>query len=775
MGGFVGKDREAVASSSGMEAESDDGAPTATVLRRDIAALKKTSLWDPNLPQDAIRSIDAAYDGDLEKKAAVEHALLEEDSPYPEVRAAVRNYDEDVPANTPRAWIIGMLWCTIGSAVNMLFSLRNPSIYLTPVVTLLLSYPFGLAWQYAMPSRKFKTFGYTWSLNGGPFNMKEHTLIVIMANASFGGSTAYSTDVLLAQEVYYGQKFGWAYQLLLTITCQMLGLGLAGLTRKWLVEPAAMIWPSNLIITTMFETIHTRKTPDALGSHSRGIWKMGRYRWFLIAMGGIFVWEWFPLWIAPFLGAFTFVCWAAPNNVVVNQLFGGQTGLALLPITFDWSIITAFVLSPLFDPQRYSEYSPLFLSTTFALAYGLSFATIIAVVVHTGLFNGQEIWAKWKAARGEGADIHQRMMMKYREAPSWWYASSFVVMFALGLVTCLVWETHLTWWAFIVALLISLFFYLPIGIIQASTNVQIGLNTHLTWWAFIVALLISLFFYLPIGIIQASTNVQIGLNVLTEFIIGYMQPGRPLAMMMFKMYGYITCYQGLYFTQDIKLAHYMKVPQRTTFWAQFIATLWSCIVQIAVYNWALGSIDGVCEPHQANNYTCPNAGVFFTASIIWGAIGPQRIFGTDGVYHPLSYFFLLGLGAPIVLYLLARRFPTSNLRYVNTPIIFGGTAYIPPATPMTYATWGITGFLFNKVIKDRHRAWWTEYNFITSAALDSGTIICILLIFFALQLPNKVSSPEWWGGWGGGFQNNGDWNAVVQKVANGTFGPRSWK
>ncbi len=118
------------------------------MIQRDIKALKRTARWDPNLPQDAIQSIDAAEDGDLEKKAAVEHHLLEEDSPYPEVRAAVRNYDEDMPANTPRAWIIGMLWCTIGSAVNMLFSLRNPSIYLTPVVTLLLSYPFGLAWNY---------------------------------------------------------------------------------------------------------------------------------------------------------------------------------------------------------------------------------------------------------------------------------------------------------------------------------------------------------------------------------------------------------------------------------------------------------------------------------------------------------------------------------------------------------------------------------------------------------------------------------------------------
>jgi hypothetical protein len=53
---------------------------------------------------------------------------------------------------------------------------------------------------------------------------------------------------------------------------------------------------------------------------------------------------------------------------------------------------------------------------------------------------------------------------------------SFAVFLALGFVTCLVWETHLTWWAFIIAILISVFFYLPIGIVQATTNVQLGLN-----------------------------------------------------------------------------------------------------------------------------------------------------------------------------------------------------------------------------------------------------------------------------------------------------------
>jgi OPT oligopeptide transporter protein len=45
--------------------------------------------------------------------------------------------------------------------------------------------------------------------------------------------------------------------------------------------------------------------------------------------------------------------------------------------------------------------------------------------------------------------------------------------------------------------------------------------------------------------IQAITNHQVGLNVITELIIGYALPGRPVAMMMFKTWGFITMAQGM--------------------------------------------------------------------------------------------------------------------------------------------------------------------------------------------------------------------------------------
>jgi OPT oligopeptide transporter protein len=46
------------------------------------------------------------------------------------------------------------------------------------------------------------------------------------------------------------------------------------------------------------------------------------------------------------LSIFSFVCWAAPNNTVVNQLFGVRSGLGMSMLTFDWSQIT-WIGSPL--------------------------------------------------------------------------------------------------------------------------------------------------------------------------------------------------------------------------------------------------------------------------------------------------------------------------------------------------------------------------------------------------------------------------------------------
>jgi OPT family oligopeptide transporter len=123
-------------------------------------------------------------------------------------------------------------------------------------------------------------------------------------------------------------------------------------------------------------------------------------------------------------------------------------------------------------------------------------------------------------------------------------------------------------------------------------------------------------YVVPIGMILAITNSQIGLNVITELIIGYALPGRPIAMMMFKTWGYITMVQALQFTGDFKLGHYMKIPHRPMFVCQVVGTIIAGTVQLGVQAWMFSNVQDICTPTQPNGFICPSTTVFGTASII---------------------------------------------------------------------------------------------------------------------------------------------------------------
>lgn len=716
---------------------------------------------------------------------------VEDDSPYAEVRASVPSSDDaDLPQNTIRMWVLGMILSTIGSALNLLFSLHSPQIILTNLVTSLLAWPIGMAWARFIPN--IKIFGTP--LNPGPFNIKEHTIIVIMANVSFGGGAAYATDILLSQNKFYEQDFGWGFDLLAIWSTQCIGFALGGLARRVLVYPASMIWPQNLVTVTFLTNLHVNSNHVADG------WKISRLYFFALIGICSFLWYWFPNYIFQALSWFAFPTWIAPKNVIVNQVFGASTGLGLIPITFDWNQISGYIGSPLIPPasviatillsmvtifwiivpaihysntwyaqylpisssgsydrygsnynvsriinkdtlsfneKSYKNYSPLFLSTTFAISYGLSFAAMFATLVHTVLFHGKDIMRQLK--QKEKPDVHMRLMRQnYKDVPEWWFLIVFLVFFGISIVTIRCW------------------------------------NTEMPVYALIVALLIAVLFLLPVGVIFALTNIAVGLNVVTEFIIGYMVPGKPLAMMFFKTYGYITNSQAITFVQDMKLGHYMKVAPRLLFAAQFIASIWGSLVQVAVLRWSYGNIPNLCEADQANNYTCPNGKVFFNASIIWGVIGPERQFSQGQIYYGLLFFFIIGALLPLMNWLILKKWPNSPIRWLNWPVFFSGTGHIPPATPYNYSAYCAVGLTFGYWIKRRWFHWWSKYNYSLSAGLDIGMAWSSVIIFLTISL-TKTSAPNWWGN--NVIETTMDMTstAIRQPLAEGEwFGPSSW-
>ncbi|KAI7158283.1 OPT family small oligopeptide transporter [Hortaea werneckii] len=764
----------------------------------DALSLQRSYQDDPNLPTEYIKTLNEAI-----KTGNAEGALEEEDrltrgSPYEAVRAAVSETDGEEVANTIRAWILGFIFVTAAAGINMFLSMRSPAITIPTVVILLLVYPVGCLWAKVMPTRKFNTFGVAWTLNTGPFTTKEHTVITLMANVTAG--YAYSTDALLALKAkpLYNLDMGWGFQILFTLSSQVIGIALAGVFRRFLVWPAALIWPANFSITTLLYALHDKSKSDPAKTNG---WQISRYRFFVYVASGSFVYYWFPGVIWQGLSVFSFVTWIKPNNATLNQLFGGFTGLSLIPLTFDWTYVTAYLQDPLlsptfshlntliglgifvilttigisytgalysaylpintsttfdntqsqydvskilgpsfsFDLAKYKKYSPMFLAPTFALNYGLSFAALIASILHTIVYHRSELWARFRLARKqEPNDVHMRLMSKYREAPDWWYAALFVLGTAFGLATVL------------------------------------GYSSQLPWWAYFVSLFVALVFIIPCCMILGITNIMLSLNVISPYLAGFMIPGKPIGVMIFKVYSTIVLGQAQTYSQDLKLAHYMKVPPRITFWAQVVMTLWASIVQVAVMNWTLGSIDGVCSAEQPSHFTCPNGRTFFSSSITWGVIGPQRMFGPGSIYASFNYFWLLGALLPVAFFVLNRVFPHRRLRFLHAPVMLGAMAWLPPATPLSFTSWAFIGLLFNYWIRKRWNGWWSTYNYITAAALDSGLIIATLVIFFAITLP-EVTVPQWWGNVQVFETMDSLGTAIRRTVRDGeTFGPKQW-
>lgn len=389
------------------------------------------------------------------------------------------------------------------------------------------------------------------------------------------------------------------------------------------------------------------------------------------------------------------------------------------------------------------------------LSYGLQFAALTALVTHTVCWHGKDIWRQWKKVMQEpstggyvsidgvtltrrrhtrrnkgrrlsnvsdgewedivnGDDVHARLMKKYPECPTSWYLATFIVMIAVGI--------------FVVE-------YYPV---------------HLPWPGLLLALSVCGIFFVPIGIVMAITNTQSSLFLVCQLICGTIFPGRPVANMVFVMYGYITSTQGLKFAADLKLGHYMKIPPRVLFIVQMVATIVGCLTQIGVMNWMFSNIPGICTPEAMNGFTCPIARVHFNGSILWGVVGPSRFFGKGELYQPLVWAFLLGAVSPICIFALWHyrgRYRYSVLKSISFPVLFGSLSWIPPATGLNFSAWTIVCAIFNWFLKRRRQEWWGKYTMTLSAALDASLAFGLVVVFFVVVYPEWgwLERLRWWG------------------------------
>ena len=121
-------------------------------------------------------------------------------------------------------------------------------------------------------------------------------------------------QVIVEQTKFYHQDLGVVYQILLTLSTQILGYALAGLTRQYLVRPSGMIWPSTLVSTSMFTALHKQENKPADG------WTISPSKFFVKVFCGSAAFYFLPGLLFPALSYFSVITWFAPKNVVIANL-----------------------------------------------------------------------------------------------------------------------------------------------------------------------------------------------------------------------------------------------------------------------------------------------------------------------------------------------------------------------------------------------------------------------------------------------------------------------
>ena len=164
-------------------------------------------------------------------------------------------------------------------------------------------------------------------------------------------------------------------------------------------------------------------------------------------------------------------------------------------------------------------------------------------------------------------------------------------------------------------------------------------------------------------------------------------------------------------------------------------------INLGVINWCAQNLRDFCKADQNAKFTCPDIQTYYNASVMWGGLGPKKIF--NDVYPILKWCWLIGflLGAAFG---FAKKF---GGRYYPTwfnPVIFlVGMLIGPPYGLMYYTPPLIMCFFSQWYAKKYHLRLWEKYNYVLAAAFNAGLVLSSIVIFFAVQYKDR--SLDWWG------------------------------
>ncbi|CAF1295330.1 unnamed protein product [Adineta steineri] len=624
-----------------------------------------------------------------------------EQSSFEETLGVVPNTDDpNVLCLTFRSWTLGIICAAIGAVINTYLFLEGKTFAFFGDHFVLLIYPVGRFFAWILPTHTwFKNRRFAFSLNPGPFTIKEHTVIYSMIYMGVQSVPAVDLFIYRASlpENEAPSAPHYIIGLLLVISTQMIAFGLAGFLRRLLVWPSEMIWPWNFPFMVVIRTLNETESP--LSTRWLGL---TRRRFLVFVLTISFVYRWFPSFIFPMLTTFPWWCLIKPSSTRLSQVTG-PNGLAMGLFPLDWltiasgqsfhlippwwvyvNMIIGFVLIAWFiipilyycNVANWASLPVTGLNTypvidhsdqvqrtiTVAIVDYIFWGSFLALFLHTILFHSRDLWKYARTSlHNRQNDVHCTLIGKYKEAPGWIFGILFTVTLLTACLIC-----HFT-------------HFLP-------------------WYYVIAATCIGTVFIVPMGLLQALSGILIDPSYIVYFISGFIFHNQPMQLATFYILLYGMQFQALGILTNFKLAHHMKVSPQSMFITQITATIIGATMNFVIMQYEISNVCNVNTNVTCGTQWLGHATTFATSDL-------NKLYGLESVYPSLIWVMVAVAVLPLFIWIAHKFWPQIKwLRFIHIPIMFG---YLPNLQSgasgyLSLPTWFLLGFIFYKVI----RRWW---------------------------------------------------------------------
>ncbi|KAF4583571.1 hypothetical protein EYR38_002324 [Pleurotus pulmonarius] len=316
------------------------------------------------------------------------------------------------------------------------------------------------------------------------------------------------------------------------------------------------------------------------------------------------------------------------------------------------------------------------------------------LVAHVILFWGHHIKDSVKLARTKmQPDRHYQAMMRYSEAPFWWYLILMALAFFAGLIVVLRGETTLPWWAYIFALVLGAL------VTPFST------------------------------IIVARMGSGVATKQLMKMVAGSINPGKP-----FSMWSHDVVASSIGLAGDMKMGQYLKIPPRAMFLTQVYGTILGAVVNYVVM---VSVVDAqreiLLDPIGSNVWSGQAIQTANSAAITWSL--SKYLYGFRGPYWSIPMSLLFGMVPTTVQWAIWKKWPQIGPVKVDSvllPLIYMYSSWMSAGVNSTVTSGIIIGLLSQLWLRKWHPGWYKKYNYILGGAMTGGAQVMIFILSFVV-------------------------------------------